>query len=290
VKAHFSGRWKPRSSDVLGGITIRVDERYWPSMRKLADRADKKMEQTSEDTVEVEVDLELVLKRTLKQNALMWSLYEILANEANAHQGGEDIVTAEQLYEVDMADERIAPMVEVVVETAILGDLKSLGVDWVSATAISDKLSRVRAIRTSSKWSTAEMARHCDLLFGRLADAGVTNPDEILGYWTRWRQFLSDRKVVYEEGPFTAQEYRDRAKICEGCGRFIGKDQPRHLHHIRSKGAADEELAGSAEDWMMLCPACHGVWTDIHGGVGAFVKWFPWTRFRIESVLGRVEK
>jgi hypothetical protein len=124
--------------------------------------------------------------------------------------------------------------------------------------------------------------------FGRLADAGVTNSDEILVYWKKHRQFLSDKKVVYEDGAATVEEYRDAHKVCEGCGKYVAGMFPGHIHHIRSKGAAEEKIADSADDWMMLCPDCHLIWTDINGGVDAFVKKYPHTRFRIERITGVV--
>ena len=294
MKAHFSGFWNPVESMDLklpkGTLIIHADNRYWPTMRKVTQKALQRMADKLDDAVEVHVDLELLLrKRTLDQNALMWSLYEVQANEQNAHRPGAELVTAESLYNADMADERVVPMVEIVVETAILPDLKQLGVEWIAATPVvgSTKLSRVRCVKTSSKWNTAEMARHIEMLFDRLADAGVTDSDAILGYWAKWRQGLSDQKVVYEDGTFTQEEYRAKHRICEGCGKFIGNDEVGHLHHIRSKGAAEELLAASADDWMMLCPPCHGIWTAVNGGVLVFIKKYPWTRFRIERVLQR---
>jgi hypothetical protein len=266
-------------------MALAVDMRYWPAVSKIARKTLERMTQTQEGSAEVYVDLDLPLrKRSLEQNALMWSLYEIEANEQNAHQKGGELVTAEQLYDADMKDERVVPMVKIVIKKEILDDLEKIGVRWLRVEPmVGSDLVRVLVAKTSSRWDVGEACRHIDMMFNRLAVAGVTNSDEILTYWTRWRQHVSDRKIDYEDLNLSAAEYRESHRICEGCGKMA--DQ---LHHIRSRGAATIEEAERADDWMMLCVECHDLWNRPGGGVVAFVEKYPHTRFRVEKILGEV--
>ena len=296
MKVHFGAYWTPGEAREhglpRGTLILRAEERYWPSLRKLTEKGMEKIMASAEMNLEVFVDLDLPLKkRSLEANALMWSLYEVEANEQNANRKEPGGVTAEQLYGADMENEKVVPMVDVVIDKDLLDQLEKVGMKWIRAEPMagSAKLLRVKIAKTSSKWDTLEMSRHIDMLFNRLARAGVTNPDEIGEYWLRWRKHLADKKIIYAEHELSQEEYREAHPICEGCGKFIGEGAVGHLHHIRSRGAADEKLADHSDDWMMLCPDCHDIWTAVGGGVVAFVEKYPHTRWRIERILGEVK-
>jgi hypothetical protein len=283
-----------------GEILLHAQPRYWKNLRKAFEKLHHKQQNRSRDDptayvmydIEVELDV-LYKKRTLDQNALMWSLYEIEAAEMNA--GAVDLmheVTPGRLYAQDM--EGIAPTVSLVVQARMLPDLASLGMSWRRAVPVEGTdLVTAEIIRTSSKWTTVEMARHIQGQFNRLALSGVhlEKAADIGHYWVQFRQHVNDERIPLTDEKLTKDQYRALNPLCEGCGAFVGANMEHpsgggHVHHILSRGAggAEPELDWPA-NWLHLCPACHDVWNEKDGGVVEFIKVAPQCESKIRRAL-----
>lgn len=241
-----------------------------------------------------DVELDLVVEeaktdRTMDQNALMWSLYEIEADVMNGGMLGPGAVTKDDLYDQDM-DEH-APTVTVVVAANQVGHVRRL-TRIKEARMLEDGRLEADIMITSSKWDVMRMARHIDMQFDRLADAGVPMAEgaDVKHYWQRWRQYLNDRKIVLHDDPMTEEEYRERQSSCEACGTYIG-DGSGILAHISTRGSGvtwgpEKEIPS---DWLHLCTGCELVRGDsIHlGGWTRFLEGARHLRFKIMRALKR---
>jgi hypothetical protein len=221
----------------------------------------------------------------------MWSLYEILANEANGGvvaniQGAE---TPEHLYEQDM--EMLAPTVKLTVPENLVDSVRQLAkVQSIVGSASGGNVVMTLLI-TSSKWTTVRMALHIDGLFHRLATDGVSleNGADVHRYWVRWRSYLNDKSIALYDAEMSEEEYRETTPWCEACGEYVGNGRG-HLDHIKTRGAAWGEEKQKAADWLHLCPDCHvfgGKESKHDGGVESFVKRYPHLRKKVESALRR---
>jgi hypothetical protein len=247
---------------------------------------------------DIEVTLDIhYRKRTLDQNALMWALYEVMANELNGDMVGDaqSEISAEDLYRDDMMER--APTVAIVIQSKYLNDLKTLDVSWRRALPIEGTdMVTAEVVRTSSKWNTVEMSRHIEGMFNRISTMGVNirQSADISHYWHQFKQHVNDEDITLFDGKLTAEQYREATPICEGCGDFIGVTQaaPRgsgHLHHIKTRGAGGQQPERDwPGEWLMLCPECHGVWDQADGGVQAFITLAPHCAAKINRALASV--
>ncbi len=316
ARAHFLATWdlrKVRERGLRRGeVLLDAQPRYYKQLRRVAEALNERQKgsaaaiynaavQAGEPLEYRLVDIEVTLdihyrKRTLDQNALMWALYEVLADSVNGEViEAEFSVTPESLYKEDML--AVAPTVPVVIQAKYLDSLKQLDVSWRRAMPVEGTdMVTAEVIRTSSKWNTVEMARHVDGLFNRLAMRGVSirKASDISHYWHQFKQHVNDEDITLFDGKLTAAQYREATPICEGCGDFIGVTQaaPRgsgHLHHIKTRGAGGQQPERDwPGEWMMLCPECHGVWDQADGGVQAFITLAPHCAAKINRALASI--
>jgi hypothetical protein len=298
--ARWDGRKARERGLRRGELLLDVDPRYHRNMHKafehlhVKQRDRLKVGEGTYEMYDIEVTLDILYRRrTLDQNALMWSLYEIEAAELNA--GSPDPLhetTAGRLYAQDM--EVGAPTVTLVLQAKLLPDLASLGMSWRRATPVeSTDLVTVEIIRTSSKWTTVEMARHINMLFNRLAMRGVhlEKAADIGHFWVQFREHVNDQHIALTDAKVSKAEYREANTLCEGCGEYIGPtmENPHgsgHIHHIKSKGAGGAEPDKDwPANWLHLCPKCHDVWNQPEGGVEAFIKIAPHCKNKIKEAL-----
>ena len=258
-------------------------------------------------------DLEIIIeyhykKRTLDQNALMWALYTIEANEMNGGQSGhsDQLVTAMELYRTDLEQHGERETVTTrrkhlgyycstyrVIEGVILDDGREMTVKQLKAIDMhGDDRITIRVVRGSSLFNTREMCYWIDRIFNRLAHHGVsvTDPGEIPMYWKKWRQFMNDSKIVLHDSIMTQEEYKAFRPICEACGEYIDPGTG-HLFHIKAIGAGrsrkKEPRRNYTSNWLHThAEPCHLT----HWHVDApkkFLKLYPHLAYKINTALVR---
>ena len=317
MKARFQAAWdrdwQKRFAVPRGHLLLRVDTRYSKSvakflvgvqsrqMKRRALLTDKPRENPTEpETIPLDVSIELHYRtRTLDQNALMWSLYEIISNEQNGDvRVVGEMVTAEDLYEQDMKE--IAPTVTVEIEATAVEALRQLApvkrVDPIEGTG----MVVATIVLTSSHWNTLQMAKHIESLFYRVAVFGVSldSGADVKHYWIKFREYLSDQEIVLYRIDMNEAEYREATPYCEACGEFVG-DGTGHLDHIATRGGVQwSEEKRDPRDWFHLCASCHvfggfddpletGDQSKHGGGIESFVRKNKHLRKKAESALRR---
>jgi hypothetical protein len=250
----FVGNWCTHYQNGVpkGYLCIKPKDTYinniGKALNKLNDIQFKKNELKDLD-IKIEIHYK---KRTLDQNALMWSLYTIEANEHNAGMSGDKSqnVTTQELYENDLIEH--APVVKLQCSKDFLGVLKS-EYKVIGEQEENNKII-VTALITTSKFNTKQMAEWIDRIFNRLVYNGisVTNPVDIQDYWLKWRESLNKNKIFLHDNN-TDQEYKNNNPICEACGEYIG-DGSGHLAHIKSRGAGGKD---HPDNYLHLCVKCH---------------------------------
>ena len=149
---------------------------------------------------DLEIDIEYhYRKRTIDQNALMWELYDIEANELNGGKSGakDQTVTKDELYLGDLNDYGEHDIIttrrknysyfmeEYKIIEAVVIDNKEYSVQAFLQMELPDEYPiTLHVIRGSSKFNTKEMSIWIDRQFNRLAYNGVqvTNPGQIKAY------------------------------------------------------------------------------------------------------------
>lgn len=301
--AQWDSAWQAQYKIPKGFLLLRMQDRFRLTQGKAFKILDEKQrERLAAGITDHLVDLEVTVdaffdKRTLDQNNLMWALYEVEANEAK-----DPSVTAESLYDEDMRT--LAPVETLAIVAGALSLeeldklLKRMEIKPRSVVPRAGGVVEIQAIRSSSKWNTREMHEHIESLFRRLAYKGVeirTSAD--LGrYWLQWQDYKNAKKIVLNDEPMTAAEYKAKNPSCEACGVFIGPDQGHpsgsgELHHISSRGSGmtSEEEKGRPSDWLHLCVVngCHALWNEPKGGAEAFVKKFPHLTYKVHTAMKR---
>jgi hypothetical protein len=223
-------------------------------------------------------------KRNLDQNALMWSLYSIEANEQNAGMSsGKNDITAEELYEHDLQEYAPKAVIECQAETVRM--LKNTYRIWGEEPA--ENGVRVTIIKTSSQFDTREMAEWINRIFNRLADSGVHLQDSgaIQGYWSEWRKSLGENKITLNDTPMSQENYKSLNPICEGCGKYIVNDGD--LSHINAKGMGGnpEKEKQNPSNWLHLCREDHSLWHS--KGWEAFIKKYEHLKYKVLTALKR---
>lgn len=325
-KFKFAGTWTLEQQKGLtkdkGYLLIKYDPRYAKSLaeqllkldtwqqKKCAElEAKGQLFQESDWLRELVIDIEYHFKkRTLDQNALMWSLYEIEANEMNGGQKGhvDQTVTPMELYLADLDQwgerETISTKrkhlaqyraeyrhVELVFYKCEKYDLD----DFLKFHEIGDdEPIRIQVARGTSKLDTKEMAQWINSIFNRIAANGltVTEPGKIEDYWIKWRENLNDEKIILNDIIISQSDYKNLNPICEACGKFIG-DGTGELSHIQGFGMGGDRSTEPARNytsnWLHLCATpCHrDIW---HGkGVNEFLKQFRHLTYKVRTALNR---
>ena len=257
---------------------------------------------------DLEVSIEFFFKkRTLDQNALMWALYDIEANEMNGGQSGDkdQMVTREQLYKNDLEEysdidkikttkkslayylDQYSYLISIYYDDAEM-DLEQ----FLELDVDNDEQIILRVRRGTSKFNTKEMALWIERLFNRLSYHGVavTNPGEIKKYWQDFKNYINDNKIVLYDNIMTMQEYKDKNPTCEACGDFIGFGEG-DLAHIKSVGMGHDrtkELKKNySSNWLHLHRTpCHLEHWHTEG-IDKFLKRYKHLRFKVNTALKR---
>ncbi len=324
-KIKFIGRWsaiwQKKFNVPKGYLLIKPDQFYrraiGSALLKIEEYQNKKLcnlqgaqyeESDYLRPLEIQIDYHF-RKRTLDQNALIWSLYSIEANELNAGQSGhkDQTVTPMELYCADleeyaeretittsrknlgyyMSEYRIIESVTLETGEAFKpGCIKDLNIN-------ADHKITIVVVRSTSKLNTKEMGQWVDRLFNRIAYNGiqVTTPGEIAGYWRDWREYLNENKVILHEALLTQSDYKSFNPICEACGKFIGYGggELAHIHAIGMGGDRSKEPKKNySSNWLHLCHDCHiEKWHKV--GVKKFVKEYKHLKYKVLTALNRKE-
>lgn len=304
-----------------GYILLKYDQSYRKNLGKVLLKLDQYQQKVLEREKEInpnlsesdylrplEIEIEYhYRKRTLDQNALMWSLYEIEANEMNGGQQGhsDQIVTPMELYLADVDEWGEREIITTkrknysyyieeykIIEAVILNDNKEISIKEFLRMQIdnNDRIS-LRVIRGTSKLNAKEMTQWIERIFNRMAYHGlqVTNPGEIESYWIKHKQFINDNKIVLHDTIMTQQEYKDLNPLCEACMKYIA-DGTGELAHIKSIGMGCDRSKEPARNYssnqLHLCIKCHrDIW---HGkGVKAFLNLFKHLIWKVKTALNR---
>jgi hypothetical protein len=251
------------SRTATGYLSIKIGERYIDSvrtaLRRLREYEDKKGPRNINLTIEI-----AYRARSLDQNALMWALLEVIANEHNA--GVED--HAEPMRDSDFFYRlflfRFAPR-----EIRVNRDEPEIP-------------------RTSSTFDTREMADFINRIFDELAemDIGVSDPGAIGAYWQKWKRGLSDTGVILHGHEMPVDQYRHLVKQCEACGRAVWhEDVGSSVAHIKAIGMGGPRsgiVRGS--EVMHLCDPDHALY-DNGKGREHFLETYPHLEYKIKRGL-----
>lgn len=285
MKIRFIAKWsKQNQLGVPKGIPALIPhDAYKKRLGEFLLEAEAK-----EKAEELQVEIKTLSKnRTLDQNALMWSLYQIEANEQNAgHQFG-NVVKPESLYEADLKANAPQAVIYTDAESAeyIRSEYRVVKQEQVENGV------KLAIMLSTSFFTTKQMAEWIDMIFNRLAENGVavTNPGEIQLYWNEWRRSLDAQKISLHSDAQTEKEYKERNPICEATGQYIGTGGS--LAHIRARGMGGkaEVWKDNPENWLHLCDEAHAEF-DNGKGMAEFVEKYPHLKAKIEAAYQHKEQ
>jgi len=206
AKIKFLAKWSLKNQQDLnipkGMILLKYDmAKYRKYIGAFLLRLDE-WEKAHSDTREIEVELQIRYKdRSLDQNALMWSLYEIEAKEQNAGMAGSvsQMVTKDELYfadldawgERDEVQTTISRLQYYLLHYKIVRYLCSDD-KFTSITKFEEQLLMrlepetkitLQITRGTSQYNTVEMARHIQGVFNRLSETvGISDTGQLALY------------------------------------------------------------------------------------------------------------
>ena len=283
MKIKFTATWDKQRK---GNLLLDYKEKHEKEVDKFFSKLEA-LQIKKNELKELEVTVEYhYKKRTLDQNALMWSLYAIEANEQNGGVGGhaDQVVTSSELYNADLDQHAKRATIFIAKEY-----FDSVSSSWkvVEKKPIYKKEElygyQATVMLTTSKMTTVQMAYWIDRIFKRLAYNGVQVADssEIQNYWQKWRGFLNDNAITLHAEADSHKKYKRVNPICEATGVYLG-DTGGHLAHIRSEGAGGADVS---ENWLHLSLHAHLV-IQHQQGWEHFKKLFPHLKDKIEKALG----
>lgn len=301
---YFVLKVEPRYIKVLAEKLKKLDSFQEKKIEKLLD---KNQDGNFEDVLRI-LDIKYEYhfrKRTLDQNRLMWSLYEIEAYILNGGIEGhnEQMISAEYLYDADIMEHGEREQVytrrknlsyyrdEYRIEYVMDGE-KKYGV-LQALVEIKDLDSKIVIcyIRGSSKLNTLEMAAWIERIFNRIAYHGVPieKSDKIKDFWIKQRDHLNKEKIILNDEIMTKNQYKANTPLCEATGEFIGHGGG-ELAHIQGFGMggkrSDEPYRNYTSNWLHLKTEVHrDIW---HGkGVDYFLKQFPHLTYKVRTAERR---
>ncbi len=301
IKANWSAGWHENFNIPKGYLLFKYDPVYRKNLGKVLMKLEecqqkqyKELYQQNTKVKDEEYLRDLIVsieyhykKRTLDQNALMWSLYTIEANEMNGGMQGSksQMVTADELYENDLNEcgER---------ETITTKNTEYYRSEYkvVNVHEEKDEFYTMHVIRGTSKMNTKEMATWIDRIFNRIAENGVqvTNPGDIQLYWNEWRQHLNDNKITIHDKVLSQKEYKELNPICEACGAMIVDIG--QLSHIKAIGMGGDRTKepkyNHTSNWLHMCDECHNkIWHQ--KGIAAFLKQFKHLTYKVNTALAK---
>jgi hypothetical protein len=280
---YWSQAWQKEFHIPKGYIIIKPKEIYNKQIAPVLIKLQKKQEEKQE-LRELDINIEFhYQKRNLDQNALMWSLYEIESNEMNGNQSGrkEDNITGQNLYDQDLID--FGARIEMKVSKEEYFYIKSQ-YRVIEKEFYDDKSNTyyIKAIVSTSHFTTHDMARWIERIFNRLAQNGVTieKTSQIRDYWIKWRNSLNDSKILLNgEENLTKEDYKNSNPSCEACGGYI--QGAGEISHIKA-GHHDE--FDFPWNWLHLCHACH-IGLQHQKGWSDFLKLNGHLKFKVETAL-----
>lgn len=244
-------------------------------------------------------------KRSLDQNALMWSLYDIEAYVQNGGQEGhsDQMVTRKELYltDLELYGEREKVLTkrknfsffynDYKIESIFVDDQQMSPGELFDKVKDFDKRILITYIKGTSKLTTKEMSLWIDRIFNRLAYNGV--PLECSGdlkdKWFKQQIHNNENKIILYDEIMTQAEYKTLHPLCEASGEYIG-DGTGELSHIQGFGMGgkrkDEPRLNYTSNWLHLKTEIHrDLW---HGkGVKEFLKVYPHLAYKVRTALNR---
>jgi hypothetical protein len=233
-------------------------------------------------------------KRTLVMNNLYWALRTIQANEMNGGKKGPGMVTKEKLHDdyLQVYGER-----EIIktqrknlnryrakgkVEFIIIDQQKISVENFLKNYNISNnKYITIQRIIGTSEMSTKAFSEVIDQVFREIWESGVNEPGDIHKYWVDFRNHLNKQEIILHDEKMTKGQYREKNKICEGCGVKSGVQ----IAHIKAigMGGHEEPEKDHPLNWFCLCNDCHNVIIHgIDGGIEVFKEKFPHLSYKID--------
>ncbi len=294
----WTARWQAEYKIPKGFILLRYEGRYRrnvaTALMKIDEFQKKKLQvsytlQDFEDALRpIDMTLDIhYTKRSLDQNALMWALYEIEANELNGGRKSADMETPQHIYDLDMKE--FAPKIEIRVTPERLELLKrSYSMvetvprgEWIYATVYV----------TSSLWNKREMHDHLEMIFDRLSTAGVDlkSTADLSHYWLEWQAAMNEQKIVLHDDLYTVAEYKELVKNCEACGRAVWHDSiGSSVAHIKAVGmGGHRENKDHGSEIMHLCDIpCHQKFDNGKGRDKFLAEW-PHLTYKVSTALNR---
>lgn len=255
-------------------------------VKKFFDDVTKK-QLNKNDYIPIEIDINIKgNNRTLDQNALMWALYEIEANEHNGGMSGHDsqIVTAKHLYDNDI--ETYAERIKIGLPEKNFTLFKTIFRKYEVLKNDSGFMF-IKFYKTSSHFNTFEMTQWIDRIFNRLAYNGVhlNSSEKIIDYWRDHKKFINDKKISLESPDMTIEQYRNTHCICEATGKFIGYEGGSIAHIVaRGMGGNQEAWKDKAENLLLLSDVAHYEY-DNGKGRKEFIKKYPHLKNKIENAV-----
>jgi len=229
-------------------------------------------------------------KRSLDQNALMWTLIGAMADIVSAGGGRK---TSHELYE-DWLD-TWAPRVEIVIDRSIEYPVRGLLHHVYERVELPGGNLRLRAVVGSSQWDVPTMTRAIQHWFDELASLGVPNDvgANVAAWWREWRLDLSRRGVDLADvnAVVSLDNYRSLHLLCECCGAYIGTGGG-EIAHISARGmGGGTRYDDRVGNLLHLCIDCHRLGRDAQHqkGWGAIINRAPWLKTKIKRALSEPE-
>ena len=291
-KIKFVGTWDPQLRSLYkypaSFLMMKPKEMYVKDMKAFFQKLTKWQKK------EIRMrDLDITIeyhyrKRTFDQNALMWSLYAIEAHEFNNGLGDgvqDHMITPERIYSDDLMS--FGPTITVTVSR---DEYEMLTRTYQTKTADEQEDGQIRAvcIITSSYWNTKQMSEWIEMIFNRIAFAGVTldKSADIKKYWVQWREHVNEEKIAIDDTPMTVEDYKTLHPICAATGTFIGHGGG-SLAHIKAVGmGGPRSNMIFPSNSMHLTDTAHAEF-DNGKGRDVFLKNYKHMKYKIETALRR---
>lgn len=212
----------------FGFVLLAFDKKnYETAIKEFFKKLDA-WEVKNNDTRELEVELKVSYRdRTLDQNALMWALYEIEADDQNGGMVGaqHQMVDKLDLYEADLENWGEKDLVQTtvsriffytenyrIVRIMVDGGFVKITRDNRAAFLSQDPTMEVclQITRGTSQYNTVEMARHIDGIFNRLAETvGITDVGDLAMYKDQFEAFKKSKKINVHFNDFRVLEMEE---------------------------------------------------------------------------------
>lgn len=290
---YWAKQWQQKFKIPKGYILIKPKDIY---LKNLLNKFNilYNFQEKKKELRELDINIEYhYKKRTIDQNNLLWALYEIESNEMNAGMSGDikQNISTTELYENDLLT--YAPRIIIKTSANELSFLKSQyrieKENQIKDEKGNIKYYEITAILSTSHFTTIQMAKWIDRIFNRMAFNGITctNPSEIHDYWIKWRQSLSDEKIILHDEVLIGDEYKSLNPTCEATGIFIGNGTG-HLCHIQARGMGGDIIGDKdySSNWLHLCQEAH-IQTQHQKGWIHFLKLYPHLKYKVETALRR---